>query len=363
MKKKAIFGLLIVATLGGAGYLYSESVDKKEKTPRPTVEVTRGEVVDKVLAIGTIEPENEISVKSKVSGVVSKIFVEEGDYIREGQALLEVRPDPTPLELAEAKQQVALQELVATNLKRELDRQKALLAKEMVSASAYDDFRRQYEEASLQLENARERLVLLEKGRVTMKDTEIESIIRAPVSGYLLTKSIEVGDPVTPLTSFQEGTVLMRMANMDRLIFKGTVDETAVGKLREGMEVDLKIGALPNAKITGTLSKVWLKSEKQENSTVFPVEIAIHKSDGVVLRAGYSANANIIIEKHVDVLMIPERVVYFRNDSAFVRVPLPENKDEEKHIETGLSNTINIEVASGLREGDRVLEKPVKEIK
>jgi len=361
--KKIIIGFLVLVILGSAGYYCSNSVEEKEKTSRPTVEVKRGTVVDKVLAIGTIEPEDEISIKSKVSGVVSKIFVEEGEYVRAGTALLELRPDPTPLELAEAKQQVSLQELSATNLKRELDRQKALVEKQMISASAYDEIRRQYEESVLQLENARERLTLLEKGRVTLKGTEIESIIRAPINGYLLTKSIEVGDPVTPLSSFQEGTVLMRMANMDRLIFKGTVDETTVGKVKEGMAVELKIGALPDAVVTGSLSKVWLKSQKQENSTVFPVEIAIEETNGVVLRAGFSANASIVINRHENVLTLPERVVYFRSDSAFVNIPLPENKDEEKLIKTGLSDTIDIEVVSGLNERDKVLEKPVKEIK
>ena len=362
--KKIIAIVLTIGIVGaGGGYLYSKNLKEKENTPRPTVMVERGNVIDKVLAIGTIEPEEEISIKSKVSGVVAKIFAEEGEYVRAGQALLELRPDPTPLELAQSKQEVSLQELTATNLKRELDRQKALVDKDMISASAYDEIRRQHEQAVMQFENAKDRLTLLEKGRVMLKGTEIESIVRAPINGYLLTKSIEVGDPVTPLSSFQEGTVLMRMANMDHLVFKGTVDETAVGKLKDGLEVDLKIGALPNAQVSGSLTKVWLKSQKQENSTVFPVEIAITKADGVVLRAGFSANANIIITRHENVLTIPERVVFFRNDSAFVKIPLLENKDEEKLIKTGLSDTINMEVTSGLNQGDKVLEKPVKEIK
>lgn len=362
--KKIIVIVLTIGIVGAGGwYFYSKNLKEKENTPRPTVTVERGNVIDRVLAIGTIEPEEEISIKSKVSGVVGKVFTEEGEYVRAGQPLLEIRPDPTPLELAQAKQEVSLLELTATNLKRELDRQKALVDKDMISASTYDEIRRQYEQAVLQFANAKDRLTLLEKGRVTLNGTEIESIIRAPINGYLLTKSIEVGDPVTPLSSFQEGTVLMRMANMDHLIFKGTVDETAVGKIKDGLEVELKIGALPNATVKGSLTKVWLKSQKQENSTVFPVEIAINRADGVVLRAGFSANASIIITRHENVLTIPERVVFFRSDSAFVKIPLPENKDEEKLIITGLSDTINMEVTSGLKLGDKVLEKPVKEIK
>jgi HlyD family secretion protein len=361
--KKLVLIVLVLAGIGAAGfYFYSEQADAEANAPRPTVTVTRATIVDKVLAIGTIEPENEISVKSKIAGVVKKIYKEEGEYVKAGQALLEVKPDPTPLELTEANQQVSLQALAVNSLKREMDRQKMLLDQEMVSASVYDEFRNQFEAATMQLDNARARLELLESGRVTIDGTEIESIIRAPISGYLLTKSIEVGDPVTPLTSFQEGTVLMRMANMDRLIFKGTVDETDVGKLQEEMPVELKIGALPNAEVTGRLDKIWLKSEKQDNSTVFPVEIIIGPAPGIVLRAGYSANADVIIEKRENVLTIPERVVYFRNDSSFVKLPLPDPKEEERTIITGLSDAINIEVIAGLEEGAEILEKPVKEI-
>lgn len=362
MKKWIIIVLVVAGVIGPGYYFYAKNAEAEANAPRPVVDVKRDTIVDKVLAIGTIEPENEISVKSKIAGVVKKIYKEEGEYVKAGQALLEVKPDPTPLELTEANQQVALQDLAVKSLQRELNRQKALLDQEMISASAYDEIRRQYEEATMQLENARERLELLESGRVTIDGAEIESIIRAPISGYLLTKSIEVGDPVTPLTSFQEGTVLMRMADMDRLVFKGTVDETDVGKLREELPVALKIGALPDAEVLGRLDKIWLKSEKQDNSTVFPVEINIEQADGVVLRAGFSANADIIIEKREHVLTIPERVVYFRNDSTFVKIPLPENREEERAIITGLSDAINIEVIAGLDEGEEILEKPVKEI-
>ena len=354
--------VIVVASIAGAGYLYSESRNNENAAPRPSVDVVRETIVDKVLAIGTIEPEHEISVKSKVSGVVNKIFAVEGDYVRAGEALLEVKPDPTPLELAEAKQAIEIQEITLNNMKRELERRRTLADGEMISRSNFEDYSRQYDQVRLQLQSAQERLALLESGRVTIKGTEIESIIRAPIDGFLLTKSIEVGDPVTPLTSYQEGTVLLQIADMKKLLFKGTVDETDVGKLREGMPVELKIGALPDARVDGILERIWLKSEKKDNSTVFPVEISIGELNNIILRAGYSANANIIIQKRENVLIVPERVVTFRNDSSFVNLPLPEDKSEEKLISTGLSDAINVEVVSGLSEGDKVLEKPVREI-
>ncbi len=167
---------------------------------------------------------------------------------------------------------------------------------------------------------------------------------------------------MTPLTSYQEGTVWMKMANMERLKFKGTVDEIDVGKLKEGMETEIKVGALPTDKIVGKLTKISLKAEKKENATVFPIEIVIPTANNTTLRAGYSANANVIIQKKDSVLMVPERVVTFRNDSAFVKVVLGPGKEEERTIKTGLSDAINVEVLTGLQEGDSVLEKPVKKI-
>jgi HlyD family secretion protein len=257
---------------------------------------------------------------------------------------------------------VELAQVELDNMVKDRVRQDILNDKGLISTKEHEDFQRRYEESELRLKIAKEKLALLEKGRVNIGGTEIESIIKAPIDGFVLSKTIEVGDPVTPLTSFQEGTVLMKMANMDRLIFKGTVDEIDVGKLREGMPVRLKVGALPADTILGTLSKISLKAEKKENATVFPIEISIPRSSNTVLRAGYSANANIIIQQKDSVLLIPERVVTFRNDSAFVKIPVGPEKDEEHYIRTGLSDAINIEIVAGLKEGDEVMEKPVKKI-
>ncbi len=232
----------------------------------------------------------------------------------------------------------------------------------LISDKEYEDFQKQYEESELRLKISSEKLALMESGKVKIGDTEIESIVKAPISGFVLNRTIEVGDPVTPLTSYQEGTVLMKMANMERLLFKGTVDEIDVGKMKEGMEVEIKIGALPNDTVRGTLRKIWLKAEKKDNATVFPIEILIPDGKNTVLRAGYSANANIIIQKKVNVLTIPERTVIFSNDSAFVKVYIGPNKEEQRYIKTGLSDAISIEVISGLKEGDEVFEKPVKKI-
>jgi len=362
MKKKIIISSVAVVAVAGAALLFFGSSKSSKEDALPKVKVARGTIVDKALAVGTIEPEFEISVKSKVSGVVKHIFVDVGQYVKAGQPLLEVKPDPTPLELADAKRQAQLAQVDVDNLTKERSRQEVLYKNKLISDKEYEDFQSQYDAAELRLKMANEHVALMESGKVKIGDTEIESIVKAPIDGYVLNRTIEVGDPVTPQTSYMEGTVLMTMANMERLLFKGTVDEIDVGKMKEGMDVEIKVGALPTDTIRGVLRKIWLKAEKKDNATVFPIEILIPGAKNTTLRAGYSANANIIIKKKTDVLTIPERVVTFRNDSSFVKVTLGPNKQEEKAIKTGLSDAINIEVVSGLKEGDEVLEKPVKKI-
>ncbi len=361
-KRKFIIGGFFVLLLGIAAVILTKSKANADSDQSAGVVVTRGTIMEKALAVGTIEPENEISVKSRVSGAVKKIFIDVGTYVHAGEPLLEVKPDPTPEELAGAKRQLELAQVDYDNLAKEIDRQALLHKRSLISDQDYENVQRDYKESELRLKIARENLELMQSGKVTIDSTKIESIIYAPIDGYVLTRSVEVGDPVTPLTSYQEGTVLMKMANMATLVFKGTVDEIDVGKLREGMAAEIRIGALPGDTISGNLSKIWLEAEKKENASVFPIEISISNTRSFTLRAGYSANADIIIQRKTGVLTIPERVVTFRNDSSFVTLAVTKQKSEERAIKTGLSDAINIEVLSGLKEGDKVLEKPVVKI-
>lgn len=376
---KVVLVLGVIATIvGGAAAFFSRGESKEAEVPAVTVE--RGNLVDKALAVGTIEPRVQISVKSQLSGVVSRQFAEPGDYVRAGEPLLEVRPTPTPQEVVDARRQVELRNLELVNIQREYDRQKTLKDKQLISAQDFENVQRKYDEARLQVQMASEKLELLESGRIA-SDAAIATVIKAPITGFVLDKSVEIGDPVVPLTSFQEGTVLMSMANMEDLIFRGTVDEIDVGRLVEGMPVEIKVGALPTSRVEGSLNKIWLKARKEENATVFPIEIALGAVRQVdtptatgeeeagtvqlasaVLRAGYSANAEVIVARRDSVLLVPERVITFEDGNAFVDVLLADNSTERRSIETGLSDAIQIEVISGLEEGDRVAEKKLKTI-
>ncbi|UCF64475.1 MAG: efflux RND transporter periplasmic adaptor subunit [bacterium] len=361
-KKKWIIIFVVVIVLVFIAAISMSSNSNGSKNGRATVEVKKMNIVDKALAIGSIEPVVEIDVKSKVSGVVGKLYANVGDFVKAGDPLVEVKPDPTPMELAQTKREVEMATIEMETLKKDMQRNKQLQAKGLISDQEYEVLEQQYDEAKLRHQIAQERLDLIEKGKVRIADTNIETVVKSPLTGFILEKSVNLGDPVVPLTSYQPGTPLMRMADMKDLIFKGTVDEIDVGKIKEGLSCELQIGALPAAEIVGHVTLISLKAKKEDNTTVFPVEIKIDKIGDAVLRAGFSANANIIIAKRDSVLSIPERVVTFRNDSAFVQVPVSEEGSQERFIKTGLSDAINIEVLEGLSEGEKVLEKKVKEI-
>ncbi|MCG3117890.1 MAG: Multidrug resistance protein MdtA [bacterium] len=357
--KLALFiGLPLIAV--AAFFLLRSNGEEKNKLT--TVKTVRGDIVEKAIAVGTIEPLTEIGVKSKISGVVKKLFVDAGQIVEAGAPLLEIKPDPTPLELAEAKRNVEVALIDFNTQQNEMQRQQQLKEKGLISDKEFQAFSDVFSQSQLKVQIAREKLALIEQGKVKIAGTNIETVIYAPIKGYILEKSINIGDPVVPLTSYQEGTILMKMADMNALIFRGTVDEIDVGKLRESMAAQIKVGALPNKIIEGRLDKISLKAKKEDNATVFPVEVIMTATNGNVLRAGYSASAEIIIQKKEKVLMIPERLVTFKNDTARVLLPKPDGTTAEKIIQTGLSDALNVEVISGLEEGQEVAERPTKKI-
>lgn len=360
-RTKIWIGAVAVAAVGGGVTAVSAARGSDGEDLR-TVAAERGTVVDEALAVGRIEPEVEVEVKSQLSGVVRREFADIGDFVRKGEPLLEVQPNPTPQELVQARRQVELEEVALEDLRKKRDRLSALAEKNYVSQEEFEAVERQYEQARIQLQMARERLALFEDGRVTIGRENVETVIKSPIDGFILEKAVEIGDPVVPLTSFQQGTVLLSMAEMEHLIFRGTVDEIDVGRLEEGMPATIKIGALPEAAVEGVLTSISLKGREEENATVFPVEISVRAVEGTVLRAGYSANAEIVIEKREDVLVIPERLVSFGDEATTVTVLRPDGTTEEREIEAGLSDGITLEVLSGLEEGDRVVEPEPREI-
>jgi HlyD family secretion protein len=362
MAKKITAASIIIVLVGAIIFFGFQSNSGNANEGIKLIPVEKGHIIDKAIAVGEIEPEKEIEVKSHIAGVVSKLFVEENDQVKVGDPLFEVSPRSTPEQIVNAD--LALQEsrVLYKNAKSEFDRIKGLFEKGLVAQSDFDNAKKNADMADLDVQRKSEALSLLKNGKTTLNADTIESVIRAPVSGTVLAIYGEEGDAVDPMTSYQPGTPIISLADMDNLVFRGTVDEIDVGKLHENMGVTLKIGALPSDTVKGKLYKISSKARKDNQTTVFDVEIEITDPGNSPLRAGYSATAEIIINQKNDVLMIPERLVTFRSDSSFVDVQDSVGAISTLPVDVGLSDGINIEVVSGLAEGENVVEYPPREI-
>ena len=358
-----LFIILAAMVVGGYTWAKNRNPDDQGFT---LVDVTRGDITEKAVAIGQIEPRQKFHIKSKISGIVKHCPAEVGDQIRTGDPLIEISPDPTPDELLEAEHLVNTAQISFDRAKKDWENSSELNREGLESENNLDVNKETYERARIELLRAKDRLQLIQEGRVSGRGKNMETIIRAPAEGILLQRLVNTGDPVVPLTSYQAGTELATLADMNDLIFKGTVDEIDVGKLSEGMPVRIKIGALPDQAIKGKLSRISPQAVEKDNAKLFEVEIEIDSFEGILLRAGYSANADIVIREKNDVLLIPERLVLFEDDGAktFVEIPgdTPDAEPKKVKVETGLSDGLNIEVKSGVKEGEKLVQRPPREI-
>ncbi len=363
MFRKILIVVIVLIIITLAVFIAAKTKSNNGENAIKLVKIQRGDIIEKALAIGQIEPEKEIGVKSKISGIVKNVFVKVGDRVEVGQPLVEIKPDPTPLEFAEAKRssEIALADYEIAS--SDFERMKKLLESQLISQKEFEVAENKYRQSKLRLNMAQERLALIEKGRTKVADRQVDTVIKSPVAGTILERRVNEGDPVVPLTSYQAGTELLILADMKSLIFKGTVDEIDVGKLEQGMEARLKIGAIPDEEIAGELARISPKAKKQENATLFDVEIRITKRGHKIIRAGYSANAELLINKSEGTLFIPERLVEFEEEKTFVEVQTATGEIEKREIKIGLSDGINVEILDGLEEGEEVVERPPKEIK
>jgi HlyD family secretion protein len=330
------------------------------------VDVESGAIVEKAVAVGKIEPRLKFHVKSKISGIVRRCEVEVGDSVRPGDPLFDIVPDPTPAELVDAQRRVELAQAAFDRATADHTRVSELAMGGIVSRGEADAKREAFEQTRISLEQAQDSLELVRKGRIARGGAGMESIIRSPAAGTLLERLVNPGDPVVPLTSFQAGTELATIADMGDLIFKGTVDEIDVGKLNVGLTARLRIGALPDATVLGTLAKIAPQATEKDNAKLFEVEIELSREQQATLRAGYSATADLVIREKKDILVIPERLVTFEDGGkrASVEVPGagPKSPPKKVEIKTGLSDGLNVEVTSGLAKGDKVVQRPPREI-
>ncbi len=356
-----ILGVLSLAIVGA--YAWLQSRDGGDDGIKK-IEVVTGSITDKAVAVGKIEPRVKFHVKSKISGIVKRCHVEVGDRVAAGDPLFDIVPDPTPAERVEAERQVEKAQSTYDQAERDLNRANELSISGILSRGDHDVKNQAFDQARIALAQAKDNLELLQKGRIQGGGAGMESVVRAPAAGTLLERLANPGDPVVPLTTYQAGTDLASIAEMKDLIFKGTVDEIDVGKLSIGLPARLRIGALPDATISGKLTRIAPQATEKDNAKLFEVELEMDPGQEITLRAGYSANADLVIKEKKDILIVPERAIQFEDGGkkAFVEIPGPGPKSPSKKVEikTGLSDGLNCEVTSGVKKGDLIVQRPPK---
>jgi HlyD family secretion protein len=349
--------LVIVGLFGSTlWFLYQKSRPKPVgiETDKPFVT----DIIKKSVAAGSIQPRKEIEIKPKVSGILKTLLVEAGQRVKRGDHIADVQIIPDVVNLNEAELRLGSAKLNVERAKRELDRATALGSKGAAALGELDKLRSDADLANAELRAAEARVRLVREGALSRSkgsSTEVEST----VDGTVLSVVVREGASVIQANSFNPGTTIVSVADMTDMIFKGRVDESEVGKLKEGMPVEIVVGALEDLKFAGKLERISPKSLAKEGTTEFEIEAAFKTPEGVMVRAGYSANANIVLARREKVLAINEGLLVFDGPKRFVEVQVAPNKFEKREVKVGLSDGIKAEVLSGVGPGD-VLKKPRK---
>ncbi|XOV92986.1 MAG: efflux RND transporter periplasmic adaptor subunit [Bacteroidota bacterium] len=353
--KKIIRISLVIILVGSMGFLgffvYKKS--EKPKTVFATDSTFVTSIEKKTVATGAINPRREIEIKSQVSGVVEKLFVEPGDEIKSGQLIAKIKiiPDVVALNNAEARLKEAV--INYKNSEQEIERQRKLFDQRVISELDYNQYLLTYNLNKQQVEAAENNLDLIKEG-ASKKSGAVSNLVKSTVAGMVLDVPIEEGNFVIETNTFNDGTTIASVADMSELIFEGKVDEAEVGKLKEGMQLKLTIGALDTVKFFADLEYISPKGVEEEGAIQFEIRAAVKQREDYFLRAGYSANADIVLDRKDQVLAVKESNVLFEEEKTFVEVAMGEQQFEKKEITTGISDGINIEVLSGLNEDQKI---------
>ncbi len=351
--KKLLFVLLPLLLVAGFGYALMKPAQAAEEFRE--VAVTRGDIVRHATAVGHIEAAFEVPVVAENGGVLTRRFAQLGQKVKRGDPLVEVRPM-----LSDRQRFNAERALVAAREGEQTvdemhagDTVQGRLLRYFQGNEAMD---RMQEGAERSLADAEAQIRLLLDGEAEIEGHKLDYVVRSPIDGHLIDVPVELGTPVVPSSSYGTGTVLMTIADLDQPLFRGTVAESDVGLLREGMPATLTAGALPGEPIPGTLEEISLRARSVNNATVFDIKLKLVAPAHLTLRSGYSATATIEIDRVDDALVLPERLIDFRADGAYVLVDGADGP-EQRQVETGLSDAMTVEIRAGLREGETVLER------
>ncbi|MGN0030263.1 MAG: efflux RND transporter periplasmic adaptor subunit [Marinilabiliaceae bacterium] len=347
-----VIGLLFIWTFF---FLYEKSQPKE--TEYETVTVGRSDLELVTVATGKIEPRDEIAIKPQISGIISEIYKEAGQTVKEGEILAKVKVIPEMSSLNSAQSRVRQAAITLKQAQTDYDRMKSLYDQKLVSAE-------EYEKADVALKQAEEEKLAADDNLEIVKDGISKSnaslsstFIRSTITGLILDVPVKVGNSVIMSNTFNDGTTIATVADMSDLIFKGKIDETEVGRIHEGMPVKISLGAVQGVTLQAKLEYISPKGEEENGANQFEIKAAVTAPDTVTIRSGYSANASIVLKSAKGALVVPESVLEFSGDTSFVNIltdTVPQQRFERRRVELGMSDGISMEVKSGVAEGDKV---------
>ena len=369
--KKALqlFAALLVAAIfiGTFAFLYINSRPKPKRYE--TLEPKRQDLVRTTVVTGKIEPRDEVAVKPQISGIITELLKEAGQRVEAGEVIAKLKVIPDMQQLSSAESRVRLATINHNQTRTDHERQKTLFDKGLISANEYEKTRQAFDQAREELAAAQDNLAVVRDGASRSNASASNTLVRSTISGIILDIPVKVGNSVIQSNTFNDGTTIATVADMNNLIFRGNIDETEVGRLQAGMNMEITIGAMQNVRFDAALEYISPKATEQGGANQFEIKAAVQipadgnsSSSGIpaassLIRSGYSATAKIVLEEARNVLTIPEAAISFSGDSTFVYVVRGDDHAqdyERRDVVTGLSDGINIEVRSGLEADERV---------
>ena len=355
MKKvfKYIVVALIAAVLVGTFvFLYKNSQPKEIRYQELTA--TKQDISRTTVLTGKIVPRNEVNIKPQINGIIAEIYKEAGQMVQQGEVIARLTVIPDMNSLSAAQSRVRLSEINLKQAKTNFEREKALYDKNLISAEEYEKVEQQLSQAQEEYAASQESLEVIRDGVSSKNATSSSTLIRSTITGLILDIPVKVGNSVIQANTLNDGTTVATVANMNDLIFEGQIDETEVGSLYEGMPLTITIGALRDYTFDANLEYISPKAVESNGANQFKVKAAVKVDSEHTIRSGYSANAQIELEKKDNVVSVPESALEFEGEDAYVYTKGQDGTYQKTKITTGLSDGVNIEVKEGLSEGDTV---------
>ncbi|MCR5197451.1 MAG: efflux RND transporter periplasmic adaptor subunit [Prevotella sp.] len=357
--KLFIAALVALVFIGTFVFLWRKS------QPKPVVyqELTaqKQDIRRTTIITGKIEPRNEVNVKPQISGIIAELMKEPGQTVQQGEVIARVKVIPDMGQLSSAESRVRLADINLRQVETDFTRTEQLHRQQMVSDEEYDKARQQLRQAQEEKAAAVDALQVVRDGVSKSNASASSTLIRSTISGVILDIPVKVGNSVINSNTFNDGTTIATVANMQDLIFRGNIDETEVGQLAIGVPMKISIGALQDLSLDATLEYISPKATEANGANQFEIKaaVAVPTTEGATtIRAGYSANAEIVLAQVSQVLAVPESAIEFQGDSTFVYVVTGKTAEqttyERRPVTTGLSDGVNIEIKSGVKADDRL---------